>query len=229
MKKNMLYYLSVWAVAFIAFNAIYYVVGSKSPIGYYWPGHIACIVAFIGQLVCSLIALGQKDIKKQVLNAPLISTSYAGLISTISISIFFAIRKFLDNWIGIVALIGVLVITFARIISIKANADMVSQVEEKVAVKTSYMKTLVAKSEVLNSVANNSEAKQLTKNVYEALRFSDTMSSQDSVVIESQINELLNQFEYYIKQNDLDNAKSIAETLTNTIKERNVIVRMSKL
>ena len=228
MKNNFLYYAIAWLIGFVAFNIIFFIIGNNSLIGYYWPGYIACIIAFAGQLFCGYLALKQDTLLKKVLNAPLLFTSYAGLVSTFSISIFFALRKYLNNWIGIVVLITILAITAIRIIGIKANADYVVRIDNKQALKTSYIKEMISKSEILKNQTKNNELQGLTEKVYESLRFSDPISNPLLGEIESKINIYFNDFENAIKLNDVESAKDAAEKLNDSIKERNILVKNLK-
>ena len=66
-------------------------------------------------------------------------------------------------------------------------ADVVAQVEEKVKTKTAFMRLAVVDAESIMARATTAEIKAETKKVYEALRYSDPMSSDMLASIEQEI------------------------------------------
>ena len=100
------------------------------------------------------------------------------------------------------------------------KADIVSEIDDKVKVQTSFIKTLIVDAELLISRAQNETSKAATKKVYEAVRYSDPMSNDGLSGIESEIAIKFNQFASAVTANN-DDIATIAEELIVLITDRN--------
>lgn len=227
MKKNFNYFLCAWFIGIIAFNAIFFVVGKASPIGFYWPGYIASMISFFILLGCGYITFSRDSLKKAVYSAPSVVISYSGLLSVISISIFIAVRKYIDNWIGICLLILSVAITLIKVIGSQAAASTISYQEKKTAAKRSFVIEMISQAEILLSTASE-EMKPLCKKVYESLRYTDPMSSADTEAIEQDLWNTLQDFKTAVEANNTDNAAEICSNLINKVNTRAILVKKGK-
>lgn len=84
MNKNFKSYLSIWAILFAIFNLVVFLtpnelVGFNKFGGAFWSGYIFIVIAFIGQLVASFVALKAENSQKLFYKISLIRISYTGL------------------------------------------------------------------------------------------------------------------------------------------------------
>ena len=191
MNKNFKYYVAIWAILFVMFNAIFFIVtdntiGLSSVEGSFWIAYAFIVCSFIAQLYCSKLAFSG-DTKKLFYGIPLIQVSNTGLIvMTIAGTAIMAING-IPNWIG--AVICILISSFDAIAIVKAKAvlDIVSSRDEDIRQKTSFIREMTAEAELLYKNASTAEEKRELKKLYEAFRYSDPVSNSGSSDIEEEI------------------------------------------
>ena len=226
MKKAFKFYSICWLIALAVFNVIAFVTpneiaGISKFTGAFWAGYIFINLAFIGQLGCAYKAFQAENLKKLFYNIPLISVSYAGLVVMLVVCIICMAVPFIPYWIGIIACMLVLAFSAISVIKATVTADVVRGIDEKIKVQTRFIKMLTADAEHLLSSSKTAELKTETKKVYEAIRYSDPMSSDALSSVEGQIQSEFEFFSQAIKSEDLELAKSVAGGLINLIDSRN--------
>ena len=191
MKKVMKFYCVIWAILLALFNVISFVsVGWAETPKYtpsFWIGYIFITIAFIGQLICTYFALKDNDSKKTFYNISLISTSYTGLILSFIFGGLCMIISPLPYWIGIILCAIVLGLNAIAVVKASAAIDIVCEIDEKVKERTFFIKSLTVDAESLMSRAKSEAVKAECKKVYEAVRYSDPMSSNALTSVESEI------------------------------------------
>jgi hypothetical protein len=125
------------------------------------------------------------------------------------------------DWLVYVLFVVVCGVCAISIIKAKTAVALVEGIDEKISTKTQVFKMLTADAEHLMSVSKTAELKAEAKRVYEAIRYSDPMSSGALTDIEGQIQSEFEFFSQAIKSEDLELAKSVADGLLNLIDGRN--------
>ena len=217
MKKGIKFYLPCWAIALAVFNVISFAVPITVNVNKFtpsfWIGYAFITLMFIAQLVCSVVFFKQDNNDKKFLNIPVISLSYTALIVSIIVGAVAMAVSFIPYWVGIV--LGVLIVAFyaIAIISSKAAADTIENVDKKVKAQTFFIKSLTVDAESLLLRAKSDETKAIAKKVYEAIRYSDPMSNEALSPVEAQITIKFNEFSNAVVENN----KPLAETLGNEL------------
>lgn len=233
MKKYFKYYAICWAIALVAFNVITFAVANEtvgiSVVGSsFWFGYSFITIAFIGNLICSLLFFKEENKSKVFLNIPIINLAYSALVVSLIVGAVAMAVPQIPYWVGMI--VDVLVLAFYAIATVKASvaADRVNDVEQKIKVQTFFVKSLTVDAESLMARAKSDEMKAETKNVYEAVRYSDPMSNDALVNIENQIQNEFNAFAVAVKNNDITLAKSSADELVILINDRNKKCKLLK-
>lgn len=233
MKKYFKYYALGWLIALALFNVIVFVTpneiaGQSKFSGAFWVGYIFITVAFIGQLGCSWFFFREERREKVFLNIPVISISYTALIVTLIVGALCMVIPGLPYWVGIVVCLAVLAFYAVSIIKARAAADAVEEVGQKVHTQTLFIRSLTADAEGLLARAKSDAAKAETKKVYEALRYSDPMSSEALCVVEGQITTKFAAFSAAVEADEAETVKATGEELLILIGDRNRKCRMMK-
>ena len=200
MKKKFLVYAVCWFLMFALFNVVVFVTPSevedetKFTAGF-WIGYGFSSAAFLGQLLCAFIALKQTESKRVFYNIPLVSISYGALITTLVVSGMFMAIPALPAWIAAIICSGVLAFSIIAVVKAKAAAEAVSGVDVKLASSTAFIKTLTARANVVMLNTSTPELKAEAKRVYEAIRYSDPMSSEKLAEVENELSEKFAEFE----------------------------------
>lgn len=218
MNKNQKHYIGIWAVLLVLFNAIAFIspgwITHEKYTASFWIGYVFITISFVGQLICALSALKEQNLTKLFYKIPLIRVSYTGLIVSFVVGGACMLISPLPYWIGALAAVIVLAVTAISVLKANAAADIVADIDEKISHKTFFIRNLTADAEGLVSRAKTPEDKAVCKKVYEALRYSDPMSSDALTEIEKKIEA---QFTVFSK----DNSADAAEELLLLIGERN--------
>lgn len=226
MRKTIRNYVIIWAVLVALFNSVVFVTPSEAGGlskfgGAFWVGYVVIMLAFLSQLICTLTALKSETKDKLFLHLPLIKISYSTLVVSIIIGTLCMAIPNLPNWIGIV--VCALIFAFNAIAAVKATtaADLVSDLQDKVARKTLFIKELTVRAEGLMTGAKSAETKTAAKKVYEAARYSDPMSDSALAGLENQISDKMEEFAAFVKADNAVGAEKAAQEVVAAINARN--------
>lgn len=227
MKKNFKFYIIIWVILLAVYNLTVFLVKPIIP-GYiinydarFWISWGVIIATFIGQLFCAKVAFNSKNNEKLFLNIPLVMQSYTALIIVTVIGSVLMIIPDCPAWITAIVCVAMFGFSAISVIKAKFAADVISEIDEKIKVQTQFIKLLTADAEHLMSVCKTAGLKTEAKKVYEAIRYSDPMSSDALENVEKLIQNEFASFEQAVKAEDSELAKSVAETLIELIDDRN--------
>ena len=233
MSKRFKYYLLIWVVLLVVFNVISFVVPSTSGdqnsfTGQFWLGYIFITIAFIGQLLCAHIAFKAENLKKLFYDLPLVTISCIGLIVMWLVGSVVMVVSAIPKWVGIIACILPLAFTAISLVKARWAAEEVERVDEKIALKTSTINTLLIEASGLAARAKSPAAKAACNSVYEAIRYSDPMSNEDLSSIEAKIKVKLGELAESITTDEEHEMETISEELVLLINERNRMCKAGK-
>ncbi len=226
MKKTFKSYIGVWAICLLLFNVIAFVIPNEMKSNF-WTGYIFITLAFVGQLFCANIAFKAENAQKFFYNFPLISISFIGTLIMLIIGGLTMAISAVPVWVGIVFCLVVLAFTAIAIINASVASETVSNIDSKIKAQTLFIKMLTADATNLMSKAQTKEAKEITKKIYEKLRYSDPISNDALSSIESQITIKFREFEGTIIENS-QSAISLGEELIILIDDRNTKCKLLK-
>lgn len=233
MKKNFKFYIICWAILLAFFNVICFVTPNEAAGlskfgGAFWVGYIFITAAFIGQLVCAYIAFKAENLKKLFYNLPLITLSYAGLVLMLVFGGAAMAIPDLPCWTGAVICLLILGFNAIAVIKAKAAADIVSNVDEKIKTQTQFIRTATADAQSIMNRAKSEAVKAECKKVYDAIRYSDPMSSDTLSVIEAKIAVKMDELTSAVNENNTENVEVIANEIIAFIDNRNQKCKLLK-
>lgn len=232
MKKGIKFYAPCWAIVLIVFNVITFSVPITVNVNKFtpsfWIGYAFITLMFMVQLVCSIVFFKQDSNDKRFLNIPIISLSYMALFVSMIVGAVAMAVPFIPYWVGII--LDVLIVAFyaIAIISSKAAADTIENIDKKVKAQTMFIKSLTVDAESLLNQSESDETKAIAKKVYEAIRYSDPMSNDALSSVESQITIKFNEFSNAVIEDNKPLAESIGNELIILVNDRNKKCRLSK-
>ena len=186
MKKAFRFYLIAWAILFVIFNVVVIVLPKETTIagvtytklgGLSWITLILFELCFVGHLICTWIALKQNKLSGTFYRLPLIRLSYACIIVTTVIGCVMMAVPNLPDWIPLIVALIIMALYAVAVLKAAAAAEIVEQIDEKVKVQTAFIKTLTVDAQTLLSRAKSEPVKNACKKVFEAVRYSDPMTS----------------------------------------------------
>lgn len=233
MKRNFRLYIICWAVLLALFNVVCFVTPNKAAGldkfgGAFWVGYAFITVAFIGQLLCAYIAFKAENLKKLFYNLPLITLSYIGLVLTLVFGGAAMAIPDLPGWAGAVICLLILGFNTLAIIKAKVAAQLAESVDKKISRQTGFIKSLTAEAESLVSHAKSEGVKAECKKVYEAVRYSDPVSSIRLADVEEKIRTEMRQLSEAASNDDPEIAALVASELISLLDDRNKRCRLDK-
>ena len=233
MNKRTTVYGLIWALCLGLFNLIVFVtpseIGGVSKFtGGFWVGYIFITLAFIGQLVCGLYALKEKNLQKLFYRISLISISYGSLIAMLIAGAIFLAIPVLPAWIGIIVCAIVLVFNVVSILKAVVAVSIVSAIDDKIKAQTFFMKDLAVDAQCLMNAAKTATLRALTKQVYEEVRYSDTMSNDALATLEAQLAQQFTAFSNAVEAEDDELSKECADIFLALLNKRNQKCKLLK-
>lgn len=233
MKKRFNLYAAAWVLLFVLFNLLVFIpprfVGEYDKFGgAFWAGYIGITVAFVGQLVCAHFALKAENAQKLFYRLPLVTVSYTGLVLTLVCGGLCMVVPDLPNWVGALVCLLILVFCAVAVIKAAAAAEIVAGVDEKVKTQMQFIKNLTVDAETLCARAQTDAAKAACKKVYEAIRYSDPMSSDALADVEAEITAKFDEFTTAVNATDEEKTREIASEVVWLVEERNNKCRILK-
>ncbi|MDE7063761.1 MAG: hypothetical protein K2O73_11055 [Lachnospiraceae bacterium] len=203
MRNKFKYYIAAWAVLFVIFHVIVFVTPNRTlewnrDGSVFWISYIFITVTFVGQLVCAYFAWKEDSSKKLFLKLPLITISGTALVVSIIVGTVCMVIPGLPAWVGVICCVLMLGFQVVAVIKAAAAAVIVSDMDEALAQKTFFIKSLTLKAEDLMKRANTEETKAVCKRVYEVIRYSDPMSNPGLTSEESQIEQKFEEFSHAV-------------------------------
>ena len=220
MTKTMKAYASVWVICFALFSAISFLTPIERS-GGFWVGYIFTTIAFLGQFGCTYKAFKAENLKKCFYSVPIITISYTGLMVMLVVgSVCMAIPD-LPNWLGVIVCLVVLGVTAIAVISAGTAGSLIDHLDEKAEEKASFIRTLTIDAENLMNRANAPMLKNQCKKVFEAVKYSDPMSSKELSDVEQRIQEEFDVLTDAVIADDLDCTESAAKEILVLLADRN--------
>ena len=230
MNRNFKYYIAAWAVLAAIFNVIAFatpaVAGASKFDGAFWSGYVLIMLALIGQLVCAYFAFKAKNKEQIFLRLSLVTVSYSALILSFVVGAACMLIPNLPNWVGIILCALILGFTAVSVIKANAAAALVHETDARVKEKTAFIRMMTVDADNLMARAQTDEAKAMCKKVYEALRYSDPMSSEALSGTEAEISKEFTAFAAAVKNGE--NASELADELLALIGDRNRMCKVMK-
>ncbi len=233
MKKTFNFYAIIWAICLVLFNILSFITpneiaGVSKFAGSFWIGYGFITISFIGQLVCAYITFKADNLKKLFYNIPLINISYIGLVIMLIVGdMAMAVPKF-PEWLGIIICFVVLAISIIAVLTAKVAIDAVTNIDEKVAKYIAFIKCLTLDAQSLMNRANAPMLKEKCKKVYDALRYSDPVSSEQLSDVENQIKNEFDLLTDAVLSDDLDKTEISVKEILTLISDRNNKAKLLK-
>lgn len=231
MKNRMFYYTAWWAVLFILFQVVAFVSGGVTGLiasPSFWIGWTLITLALVGLLACAYTAFKADKLQNLFYRLSILQVGQTAV--TVS-AIVGAAAMLLGGpfvWIGVIVCFLVLAVNAMAIVKATAAAEAVEEIDEKIAAKTSFTKNLTLNAQTILGNAKSDEVKAECRKVYEAVRYSDPVSSDALTLTEAQITVRMSDLAAAVGADDAQKAKEIADEIVSLVGERNAKCKAMK-
>lgn len=233
MKAVINKYSIVIAILLVVFNLITFIApgwaGAEKYTGSFWVGYIVITLAFIINFAVTYVSLKKSDSKQKLFyNIPIVYICYCSLIACTFVGVLCMFNSNMPIWIAIIAAAIAIGINIIAVLKAKVTIDIVEAIDTQVSEKTSFIRDLTAQAKTLTSIANSPEAKEACNKVYEALRYSDPVSSDAVSNVEQEIAQKFGTFTDAVKTNDEALIQRCTTELMAVIVSRNDLCKRNK-
>ena len=231
LKAKFKYYGIIWLIAFASIQLIVFAVPNTKSAGFggsFWIGYFFILVSFVGQFICNALFFRSDTKEKAFLNLPAVSISYGGLVASLAAGALCMTIPYIPYWVGIVVCVLSLAFCAVSVIAARAAAQFVGEREKSVQSGAFFIKSLAADTKNLMEEAQTNEIKAIVKKVFEAVRYSDPMSSEALMDTESRITLQFNSLKTAVNASDHKAAAETADEIVRLITKRNSQCKLLK-
>lgn len=222
MKKNTKRAYIILGIAFVLFNVIAFAVPTAKT-ATFWIAYAFTVIAFALQIGTWSAAFKADDtLKSKFLGIPIIHVGIIYLAFQLIAFAVFMIFPIIPSWIAIIVCALILGVSAICLISTDTAKDEIARVEEKVNRKVFYIRELQVDVEMLAEEEQNPETKMALQKLAEKIRYSDPMSSETLVDLETRISEKV------MTLKTTDNKLKIITELNSLLTERNKKAKILK-
>ena len=222
MKKNSSKDYLILGILFVLVSVIAFAVPSAKN-AVFWISYAFTLIAFAAQIDIWKAAFGRTEsLKSKFLGFPIV---HIGIVYLVVQVIAFAVFLFIPTlpiWSAVVACAVIAGVSVICMIASDVGRSEIEQVEDKVQEKTFYIRSLQADVELLANAEPDTEVRAELLRLAEKIRFSDPMSHERLVDLETQIAEKVTAL-----RTDSNKAETIKE-LGFLVDERNRKIKLLK-
>lgn len=225
-------YLIIWCLMAALFNAAAFLSPSgrlalSLSLPIFWVGYGCVMAALVVQLVCFLVTAARSDTAERTfLRIPLLRLSNGCLIVSAIVGGVCIALPFLPDWLAIVAAAAVLAFYIIAMLNAAVAGDLVAQRHQQVADKTALLYGLRDGVQALSARAKDDVDRAACEKLYEALRYSDPMTSDVVAVYDARLSDKCAQLREAILHGG--DVPALVEEALLLLEERNLKCRMSK-
>lgn len=226
MRKSLINYSICWVVFVVLFNIICFVTpeelfGFYKFGGAFWGGY-AFTMLFLVIHYAFMYKLINSHGNSTVSNT-LMVMSYVEVASMVIASSACMLIPDLPNWASILACSCVLALSIIFTVATNTTTSKTVNSYEAMNEQTSSMRELTAKAELLKKKARGTSSEDLAKKIYEEIRCSNAISTNETIEIELNIkNELEELINIVGSQKHLDNFETISKNILGELEIRRI-------
>lgn len=227
MRKSLINYSICWVVFVVLFNIICFVTPEEL-FGYYkfggafWGGYAFTMLFLVIHYVFMYKLINNNNNNSAVSNT-LMVMSYVEVASMVIASVACMLIPDLPNWASILACSCVLALSIIFTVATNTTTSKTVNSYEAMNEQTSSMRELTAKAELLKKKARGTSSEDLAKKIYEEIRYSNAISTNETIEIELNIkNELEELINIVGSQKHLDNFETISKNILDELEIRKI-------
>ncbi len=223
MKKAFGYYTIGWFISVLLFHLMTFLVGGhlrQTLDAGFWVGYVFILIAFFGLIFIAYRVFNSENAQKLFYRIPLMRIAKVGLVLTLLVGSVFMAVPGLPAWIGAVLCLLILGFNGISLLKASAAADIVEDIDDKIATDTAFIRALTADAQCLYTKTTNPNLRKMCKDVYEVVRYTDPMSHPSLNFIENQISRSFDAFAEAVSQEKEEAAGALANEIKGYITDR---------
>jgi hypothetical protein len=228
MSKNHAKIWGLYALTFVVFNLIFFVIfGFSEHSSTFWLSYIFSLVAFGSVAVCFLLLFNQDvDADSLIYGYAPIKISITYLVLQMILAFVFAALQNVSVKIAVVIqILPFVAMVFALVAAFSGKSHAQQAVQDDKYVLFN-MKSILADATAILSLAEDSSVKSAVQKLTDKIKYSDMVSNEALAPLEVNIISKLGELKSVINQKD--KALPLCEEISKLLDERNVKCKMLK-
>ena len=229
MEKNKTRGYVVVAILLVVFSVIAFVAPFKMN-AIFWISYIFGVIAIALQLYVFRVAFTQEgDARSKFYGIPIIKIGVTYLIVQIVVSfIEMASAKAVPVWVSVIINMIVLAVAMIGCIAAETVRDEIERQDIQIKVDVNNMRTLQSMATSLVGQCSDSNLKSVIQNVADEFKFSDPVSSEQTVSIEEDLIQQMNEIQNAVTDENVEDAITLCKQILVRLNERNRIAKLNK-
>lgn len=225
MTTTFTFFAITWLAGLGLFNAVVFLVPGdflffnrfEQPV--FWIAYALVTLAFLLQIVTAFLFCNRSK-EKMFLALPVLKLGYSAVTVTLVVGSIFLLLPIFASWFGVLVSLIVTAIFIMKVTAASTAAAIVSKTDARIEAQTSFVREALIGLEATRGRAEGGLRSEVQK-VYDALRFSDTVSTPALAELEYSIKQHLRLLEDAVLNEDRLRTHDEAGELLLLIEERN--------
>ncbi len=209
------------AILLAVFNAIVFTM-PFTRVGSFWVGYLFAMIAILLMIGVAFIDnLSSKPLQSRFYGWPILLWASIYLVIQVVLSLIFMAVHTIPIWVAVITCLVFLVLVLLGITGIKSANNKLSEIDNHIKNKVSYIKALeVSITTLANDCADILLQKKLIK-LAEKIKYSDPMSSAMLKPLEETIQQITAKLSEAVHCGQIKEAGEICKQIQNLLEERN--------
>jgi len=227
LTRNKVSALIILVVVLAVFNVIAFAAPFTRGVNF-WFGYGCNTFAILFSAGVALYAIGREGLKSRFYGVPQAYLAWVYLIVQLIFGFICMVVPAMPFWIELVISVVLLAATLIGLVGTDMGKEAVTQIDRKVAEKVFYIRSLQDDVEAILGRTAEPSLKKPLKDLADAIRYSDPMSSEKLAIIENNLEVKVQQISQAAQAADTAAALSLVEEAQLLLIERNKKCKMLK-
>ena len=195
----------------------------------FWIAYVCGVFAILFQLYIFRSSFGKADARSRFYGFPIARLGIYYLVIQLAVSVIeIALSKFLPTWAVIIINVLILAVALIGCITAETMRDEIAAQDGKLKKSVSNMRELQSLTASLVNQGKDDELKKILQKVADEFRYSDPITSEETIELESDMRNRINDLQQAISEGDSEAAKELCSKLSDCLRERNRVCAMNK-
>jgi hypothetical protein len=229
MKKNVIRGYITLAVLFIVLTVIAFAAPfAKTSV--FWIAYLFAVVAIVYQIYIFKVSFsGEGDVKSKFYGIPIANVGIVYLIAQLIVSLLeMILALWMPFWVALILDVVITAIAIVGCIAADVMRDEIVRQDESLKKNVANMRSLQSMTASLAGQITNPDIKKVVQNLAEEFKYSDPVSSEQTLDIEAELREQALELQKALIDGDDQSGKELANKMLANLKERNRLCGLSK-
>jgi hypothetical protein len=196
----------------------------------FWIAYLFAVVAIVYQIYIFKVSFsGEGDVKSKFYGIPIANVGIVYLIAQLTVSLLeMILALWMPFWVALILDVVITAIAIVGCIAADVMRDEIVRQDESLKKNVTNMRSLQSMTASLAGQITNPDIKKVVQNLAEEFKYSDPVSSEQTLDIEAELREQALELQKALIDGDDQSGKELANKMLANLKERNRLCGLSK-